>query len=107
MSYSLRSLWLLWFSSCLLLGLGCQGDHNQQQSNDTQSESNDKDQESNDTQNQDETTMSTEKATYGKLVDGREVDLYTCTNANGATSYYDSKTLYTHILVHFIKPGRY
>lgn len=83
MSYSLRSLWLLWFSSCLLLGLGCQGDNNQQQSNDTQSESNDKDQESNDTQNQDETTMSTEKATYGKLVDGREVDLYTCTNANG------------------------
>ena len=98
MSHTLRNCLVSLFCLSLLLGIGCQREGDQEQSNQEQS---------NNSPAENGSAMNWNKTSYGKLADDREVDLYTCTNANGATSDYDSKTLYTHILVHLIKSGRY
>ena len=58
----------------LLLGIGCQRDPEQEQSNQEQT---------NNPPTENGSAMNLEKTSYGKLSDDREVDLYTCTNANG------------------------
>jgi aldose 1-epimerase len=74
MSHTLRNCLVSLFCVSLLLGIGCQRDAEQEQSNQEQT---------NNPSKENGSTMNLEKTSYGKLSDDREVDLYTCTNANG------------------------
>ncbi len=69
MSHTLRNCLVSLFCLSLLLGIGCQREGDQDQSNNPPTENG--------------SAMNLEKTSYGKLSDDREVDLYTCTNANG------------------------
>ncbi|HIN95857.1 MAG TPA: galactose-1-epimerase, partial [Planctomycetes bacterium] len=74
MSHTLRNCLVSLFCLSLLLGIGCQREGDQEQSNQEQS---------NNSPAENGSAMNWNKTSYGKLADGREVDLYTCTNANG------------------------
>ena len=74
MSHTLRNCLVSLFCLSLLLGIGCQREGDQEQSNQEQS---------NNSPAENGSAMNWNKTSYGKLADDREVDLYTCTNANG------------------------
>jgi len=74
MSHTLRNCLVLLLCVCLLSGTGCRGESGQEQSNQEQT---------NNPSKENGSAMKLEKTSYGKLSDDREVDLYTCTNANG------------------------
>ena len=73
MRHTLQSLLRLLSCLCLLLGSGCQDAVNQEAEQQAKQ----------DFENEDDESMNISKATFGKLADGRDVDVYTCTNANG------------------------
>ena len=74
MSHTLRNCLVSLFCLSLLLVAGCQREGDQEQSNQEQP---------NNSSAENGSAMNWNKTSYGKLTDDREVDLYTCTNANG------------------------